>query len=333
MSTDSTTPRQTHAIVVAAPGDPDAMKLTPVEVGPPGPGEVRLLHKAIGVNYIDVYHRSGQYKVPRHPFTPGVEAVGVVEAVGLGINDLRPGDRLGYVSTLGSYAELRNIAATATFPVPDAISDDDAAAIMLKGMTAQYLLRQTVPLERGDQILFHAAAGGVGLVACAWAKYLGLNLIATAGGPEKCALALAAGAAHAIDYRAQDFVARVKELTDGQGVRAVFDGVGADTFLRSLDCLQPFGMMVAFGQASGPVPPIDIQVLSAKGSLYLTRPTIMTYAANRARYLATARDLFDVVARGVVQPRVQRRYPLAAAAQAHRDLQARSTSGSSILVP
>lgn len=333
MTPESTGPRQTQAIVVAAPGGPEVLTLAEVEVGPPGPGEIRVIQKAIGVNYIDVYHRSGQYKVPRLPFTPGMEGVGIVDAVGLGVTDLRPGDRVGYAANLGAYARVRLLPATAALPVPEGVSDEEAAAIMMKGLTAQYLLRQTVPLERGDQILFHAAAGGVGLVACAWARHLGLNLIATAGGPEKCARALAAGAAHAIDYRAQDFVVRVKELTDGQGVRAVFDGVGADTFMRSLDCVKPFGMMVAFGQASGPVPPIDIQVLSAKGSLYLTRPTIMTYAANRPRYLAMARELFDLVARGVLKADVQRRYLLGSAADAHRDLQSRATTGASILLP
>jgi NADPH:quinone reductase len=333
MTQESTVARQAQAIVVAAPGGPEVLTPAEVEVAAPGPGEIRVVQKAIGVNYIDVYHRSGQYKVPRLPFIPGMEGVGIIDAVGLGVTDLRPGDRVGYASNLGAYAQVRLLPATAALPVPEGVSDEQAASIMLKGLTAQYLLRQTVPLEPGDQILFHAAAGGVGLVACAWARHLGLRLIATAGGPEKCARALSAGAAHAIDYRAQDFVARVKELTDGAGVRAVFDGVGADTFLRSLDCLKPFGMMVAFGQASGPVPPLDIQVLSAKGSLYLTRPTIMTYAANRPRYLAMARELFDMVARGVVKPEVQRRYPLGSAADAHRDLQGRVTSGASILVP
>lgn len=302
------------------------------EVGAPGPDEIRIRQTAVGVNFIDVYHRSGFYKVPGLPFTPGMEGAGIVEQVGAGVTDVGVGDRVGYVGVLGGYAETRLLAAARAIPLPDDVSAEQAAATLLKGLTAQLLLRQTLALERGDQVLFHAAAGGVGLIACAWARHLGIEVIATAGGPGKCAAALAAGAAHAIDYRREDFVARVKELTHGKGVKAVYDGVGADTFTRSLDCLRPFGMMVIFGQASGPVPPVDVTVLS-KGSLYLTRPSIMTYLADRARTLGMARELFGLLAARVIVPDVRQRYPLADAARAHVDLESRRTTGASLLIP
>jgi NADPH2:quinone reductase len=302
-------------------------------VGEPGPGELRLRQQAIGINYIDVYHRTGQYKVPSLPFTPGMEGIGVVDAIGANVTDVRVGDRVAYAASLGAYAAVRLIQARLVVPVPDTISNEQAAAMMMKGLTAQYLLRQTVTLGRGDTILFHAAAGGVGSLACQWARHLGIELIATAGGPEKCARALDAGAAHAIDYRAGDFVARVRELTGGVGVKAVFDSVGADTFMRSLDCLRPFGTMVSFGQSSGAVAPFDILALSTKGSLFLTRPTIATYIADRERYIGMARELFDVVASGAVKIDAPTRYTLADVARAHTDLESRRTTGASVLIP
>jgi NADPH:quinone reductase len=321
------------AIVMERPGGPEVLKLVEREVPGPGPGEIRIRQRAVGVNFVDVYHRSGLYKVPSLPFTPGVEGAGVVDAVAPDVTDIQPGDRVAYAMEPGGYADVRLLRAARAVKLPDAIADDEAAAVMLKGLTVQYLLRQTLPLERGDRVLFHAAAGGVGIIACAWARHLGIELIATAGGPEKCARALAAGAAHAIDYRAEDFVARVLALTGGTGVRAVFDGVGKDTFTRSLDCLAPFGMLVSFGQSSGAVPPFDPILLSTKGSLYLTRPTLATYTADRRRLLAMAEDLFAVVAAGVVKGDVRQRHPLADAARAHADLEARLTTGSTVLLP
>ena len=325
--------RMPKAIVVEHTGGPETLRLVDVTVGEPGAGEIRLRQRAIGVNFIDVYHRSGLYKVPGLPFTPGMEAAGIVEAVGAGVSDVRPGDRVAYTGVLGAYAETRLVPAAKVVPLPDTISFEQAAAMMLKGLTAQYLLRQTVSLAGGDKILLHAAAGGVGLIACQWARHLGLDVIATAGGPDKCALARAAGATHVIDYRAEDFVARVKTITGGEGVKVVFDSVGADTFMRSLDCLRPFGMMVSFGQSSGPVPPFDIVTLSAKGSLYLTRPTIMTYIADRKRSLSMVRELFDIVTSGAVKIRVRPSYSLVDAARAHQDLEGRRTTGSSVLIP
>jgi len=320
-----------NTIVVETPGGPEAMKLVDRPVGEPGPGEVRLRQSAAGLNFADVYFRTGLYKAPL-PFTPGMEGAGVVEAVGSGVTDLRAGQRVAYPWSLGAYAQVRLIAADRVVPLPDEISDEQAAAMMLKGLTAQYLLRQTLPLASGDTILFHAAAGGVGHIVLQWARHLGIEVIGTAGGPEKCARVRAAGAAHAIDYRAEDFVARTKDLTGGKGVKAVFDSVGKDTFMRSLDCLRPFGMLVAFGQSSGAVPPFDVLALSTKGSLYLTRPSLATYVAERDRWRAMAADLFSVVASGAVKIDVGRRYPLAEAGRAHQDLEARRTTGSSILV-
>src|SRR5450432_220053 len=314
-------------ILVERTGGPEQLRLVDAVVGDPGPGQVRLRQRAMGVNFIDVYHRTGLYKVPSLPFTPGIEASGVVEAVGHDVANVRPGERVAYAGVLGAYAEARLVAASRLVPLPDAISDEQAAGMMLKGLTARVLLRELLPLARGDRVLLHAAAGGVGLIACQWARHLGLELIGTCGGPEKAALALAAGATHVIDYRREDFVERVKELTGGMGVKAVFDSVGADTFMRSLDCLRPFGMMVAFGQSSGPVPLLDVLPLTAKGSLFLTRPSISTYIADPQRYLTMARDLVEVVASGVVKIRVSARYALGDAAQAHRDLEGRLTTG------
>ncbi len=317
-------------------GGPEVLRLEEVPVGEPGPGELRIRHHACGLNYIDVYHRTGQYPNPL-PVVPGVEGAGIVEAVGEGVTHLQPGDRAAYVSQLpGAYCQARVMPASNVVPLPEDIGFETAAGMMLKGLTVQYLLKQTLPqggLQPGDHVLFHAAAGGVGLIACQWARALGLQLIGTAGSEEKCRLALEHGAAHAIDYRREDFVARVKEMTGGRGVKVVYDAVGRDTFDRSLDCLRPFGLMVLFGSASGPVAPLDLGRLAAKGSLYVTRPTVFTHLATREKTLAMAQDLFSVVQRGQVQIQVGQRYPLAQAQRAHRDLESRRTTGSSILLP
>jgi len=321
------------AIVIEETGGPEVMRWTDVPVGEPGPGEIRVRQHAAGVNFVDVYFRTGLYKAPAGvPFIPGMEGAGIIDAVGPEVRDLKVGQRVAYPFTIGAYSETRTLPAAKTVVLPDEISFETAAGMMLKGLTAHYLLRQVVPLERGDTVLLHAASGGVGHIACQWARHLGLELIGTAGGPEKCARALAAGAAHVIDYQKEDFVARVKEITKGRGVKAVIDGVGRDTFMRSLDCLRPFGMLVAYGQSSGAVPPFDIINLSTRGSLYVTRPTLGTFLADRDRFVAMAKDLFQVVAGGAVKIDVQRRYPLADAARAHADLEGRQTSGSSILV-
>lgn len=317
-------------------GGPEVLRLEEVPVGEPGPGELRIRHHACGLNYIDVYHRTGQYPNPL-PVVPGVEGAGIVEAVGEGVTHLTPGDRAAYVSQLpGAYCQARVMPARNVVPLPEGIGFETAAGMMLKGLTVQYLLKQTLPqggLQPGDHVLFHAAAGGVGLIACQWARALGLQLIGTAGSEEKCRLALEHGAAHAIDYRREDFVARVKEMTGGRGVKVVYDAVGRDTFDRSLDCLRPFGLMVLFGSASGPVAPLDLGRLAAKGSLYVTRPTVFTHLATREKTLAMAQDLFSVVERGQVQIQIGQRYPLAEAQRAHRDLESRRTTGSSILLP
>ena len=321
------------AIVVTQTGGPEVLRVVERDVGEPGPGEIRLRQRAIGVNFIDVYHRTGQYKVGGLPFIPGMEGAGIVEAVGQGVIDVGVGDRVAYTGVLGAYAEVRLLPAAKVVSLPESVSDQQAAAMMMKGLTAQFLLRQTLPLGRGDIVLFHAAAGGVGLIACQWAKHLGIQVIAVVGGPEKVAAAQAAGAAYGVNTRAEDFVDRVKTITGGAGVKAAFDSVGADTFMRSLDCLRPFGMMVSFGQSSGPVPPLDVLTLSTKGSLYLTRPTIVTYIADRGRTLAMARELFDVVASGAVKIYALQTYSLGDAARAHQDLEGRRTTGSLVLIP
>lgn len=324
------------AIQAKQAGGPEVLQLVQLQVGEPGPGEIRIRHHAIGLNYIDVYHRTGLYALP-FPLTLGMEAGGVVEAVGEGVTHLKPGDRAAYASQPpGAYSEARVMPAKCVVRLPESISFEQGAAMMLKGLTAQYLLRKTLPqggLNEGDFVLFHAAAGGVGLIACQWAKALGLQLIGTAGSDEKCALAKANGAAFAINYNREDFVARVKEITGGRGVKAVYDSVGKDTFERSLDCLQPFGLLASFGNASGPVPPINIGLLAAKGSLYVSRPTLFTHLATRESTQAMADELFSVVASGRVKIAVEQRYPLADVAQAHRDLEARKTTGSSVLLP
>ena len=323
------------AIRIQATGGPGQMKLSEVEVGEPGRGEIRIRHQACGLNFIDVYHRTGLYPL-KLPHTIGMEGAGVVEAVGEGVTHLKAGDRAAYASNPpGSYSEARVMPAKTVCKLPDGIAFDTAAGMMLKGLTAQYLLKRTRPvegLEQGDHVLFHAAAGGVGLIACQWARALGLQLIATAGGPEKCALAKEHGAAHVIDYKKEDFVARVTEITGGRGVKVVYDGVGKDTFEKSLDCLRPFGLMASFGNASGPVPPISPLVLGPKGSLYLTRQTLFTHIATREVTQAMADDLFAVVQSGAVKIRIDQRYPLADAAKAHSDLEARRTTGSTVFV-
>lgn len=321
------------AIQVAKAGGPEVLAWTDIDVGEPGPGQVRIKHTAIGVNYIDVYMRSGLYATPT-PFSPGNEAAGVVEAVGADVVDLKIGDRVCYViSGGGGYQEKRIAPADRVVKLPDGISDKQAAAMMLKGMTVQYLLRRTYKVQPGDTILFHAAAGGVGLIACQWAKHLGATTIGTVGSAEKAALAKAHGCHHTILYRETDFVPAVKALTDNAGVPVVYDSVGKDTLLKSLDCLAPLGMLVTFGQSSGPADPLNLGILGAKGSLFVTRPTLFTYIAKKAALAQTASDLFDVVAKGIVKIEVTAEYALKDAAQAHRDLEARKTTGSVILVP
>ena len=321
---------------IAAPGGPEAMHVVDLPVGDPGPGEIRIRHHACGLNYIDVYHRTGVYPLPL-PAALGMEAAGVVEAVGEGVTHLKAGDRAAYASQPpGAYCTLRVMPAKCVVKLPGAISFETGAAMMLKGLTAQYLLRKTLPqggLQAGDFVLFHAAAGGVGLIACQWARALGLQLIATAGSDAKCTLALEHGAAYAINYQREDFAARVKEITAGAGVKVVYDSVGKDTFERSLDCLRPFGLMASFGNASGVVPPFSVGTLAAKGSLYLTRATLFTHIATREATQAMADDLFAVVTSGAVKIRIDQRYPLADVVQAHRDLEARKTTGSSVLLP
>ena len=325
-----------RAIQIAAFGGPEQMQLVDVPVGDPGPGQIRIRHHACGLNFIDVYQRTGLYPNAL-PLTLGMEGAGIVEAVGEGVTHLKAGDRAAYASNPpGSYSEARVMPATQVCRLPDEISFETGAAMMLKGLTAQYLLRRSRPvegLEPGDFVLFHAAAGGVGLIACQWAKALGLQLIGTAGSAAKCALALEHGAAHAIDYSKEDFVARVKEITGGKGVKVVYDSVGKDTFDRSLDCLRPFGLMVSFGNASGPVAPFAPGILGPKGSLYVTRQTLFTHIATRASCQQMADDLFDVVRSGKVKIRIDQRYPLADVAQAHRDLESRRTTGCTILLP
>jgi NADPH:quinone reductase len=323
-----------RAIQIERIGGPEVMQVVDVPLREPGPGEVRVRHSACGINFIDTYYRSGLYPA-QLPVVLGVEAAGVVDAVGAGVTHLAIGDRVGYsASQPGSYAEGRVLDATPVFRLPDAIDFDTAAAMMLKGLTVCYLLRRTQPqggLSPGDTIVWHAAAGGVGLIACQWAQAMGLVVIATAGSAEKCQLALDHGAAHAIDYRSEDVVARVRELTGGKGVKVVYDSVGKDTWERSLDCLAPFGLMVTFGNASGPVPPFSVLTLSQKGSLYVTRPTLGTHLAQRAVGEQMAADLFAMVTSGKVKIEVSARYPLEHAARAHRDLEGRKTTGSLIL--
>jgi NADPH:quinone reductase len=317
-------------------GGPEVMKIVDVPVGDPKAGEVRVRHHACGLNFIDVYMRSGVYPGAM-PMGLGMEGAGVVEAVGEGVTHLKVGDRVAYASQPpGSYATSRVMPAKCVVVLPAAISFEEGAGMMLKGMTTQYLLERTLPqegLQPGDHVLFHAAAGGVGLIACQWAKALGLKLIGTAGTDAKCQLALDHGASDAINYRTEDFVARVKAITGGAGVKVVYDSIGKDTFERSLDCLRPFGLMASYGNASGTVPPYNIGALGGKGSLYVTRPTLFTHIATRERTQAMADRLFTMVTSGKVKIRVERRYALADAPKAHQDLEARTTVGSSLLMP
>jgi NADPH2:quinone reductase len=324
------------AIQIAQFGGPENMQIVDLPVGEPGPGEIRIRHHAVGLNFIDVYQRTGLYP-NKLPLTLGMEGAGIVEAVGEGVSHLKAGDRAAYASNPpGSYSQVRVMPAKTVCRLPDAISFETGAAMMLKGLTAQYLLKRTQPqggLQAGDHILFHAAAGGVGLIACQWAKAMGLQLIATAGSDAKCQLALEHGAAFAINYRTENFVERVKAITGGAGVKVVYDSVGKDTFEGSLDVLRPFGLLASFGNASGPVPPFAPGILGAKGSLYITRATLFTHIATREATQAMADDLFNVVQNGQVKIRIDQRYPLSEVAQAHRDLEARNTTGCSILLP
>jgi NADPH2:quinone reductase len=322
-----------HAIRIHATGGPEVLQWDEVKVGHPGPGEALVRHTAVGLNFIDTYHRSGLYPLSL-PAVLGMEASGVVVEAGEGVRELRPGDRVAYGGgPMGAYAEHRLIAADRLVPLPDAIDDRTAAAIMLKGMTAEYLLHRTYHVRQGDTILIHAAAGGVGLIACQWAKHLGATVIGTVGSEDKAELARRHGCDHPIVYTEEDFVARVREITRGEGVPVVYDAVGKDTWEGSLDCLRPRGLMVSFGNTSGAVPPFSPLLLSQKGSLYLTRPTLMTYNAQRGDLLASAGELFHAVSSGAVSIRIGQTYPLAEAAQAHRDLEARRTTGSTVLLP
>jgi len=324
---------QTRRAVIGAHGGPEQFRIETVEIGDPGPGEIRIRHQAVGLNFIDVYQRTGLYPMTL-PAALGMEAAGVIEAVGAGVTHLKPGNRAAYAAQPpGAYCDARVMPAAQVCPLPEAISFEDAAAMMLKGLTVHYLFHRTVPIARGDTVLFHAAAGGVGLIACQWARSEGIRLIATAGSEEKCQLARDHGAEAAINYRSEDFVARVRELTGARGVDVVMDSVGKDTFEGSLDCLRPLGMMISFGNASGPVPPFNIGLLGAKGSLKITRPTLFTHIADHATCQQMARELFDKVTSGAVKIRIDQRFPLAEVAKAHEALEARRTTGSTVLIP
>jgi NADPH2:quinone reductase len=314
-------------------GGPEVMQWESVDVGEPGPGEARVRHTAIGVNYIDTYHCSGLYKLAL-PSGLGTEGAGIVEAVGPGVTDVRSGDRVAYSGgPLGAYSEVRVMPADRLVKLPDGVSDKVAATLMLKGLTVQYLFRQTFPLKGGETILLHAAAGGIGLIACQWARALGVTMIGTVGSDEKAALAKANGCAHTIVYTRENFVERVKQLTGGKGVPVVYDGVGKDTFPASLDCLSPRGMFVSFGNASGAIAAFDILLLSQKGSLYATRPTLATYTASRPAMLKMSEEMFSLVLSGKLANEPRQTYALKDAAQAHRDLQSRKTTGATILLP
>ena len=321
-------------IKVYAQGGPETLSYEDYDPGGPGRGEVLIRQTAIGLNFLDVYYRSGLYPPPNGlPLIPGGEAAGIVAEVGEGVDWLKPGDRIAYTTPLGAYCEERLIAADRLVKLPDAISDEQAAGMMLKGLTAEYLLRRTFKVKAGDSILFHAAAGGVGLLAGQWAKHLGATVIGTAGSPEKAALAKSHGFDHVINYRDQDFVAQVKDITGGKLCDVVYDSVGKDTFPGSLDCLKPLGVFVSFGQSSGSIPPFNLALLAQKGSLFATRPTLFTYIARREDLEAGARSLFDVVSSGHVRVMVNQRYALKDAGQAHADLEARKTTGTTILIP
>lgn len=322
-----------RTVIIEEHGGPEVLKLVDLPVGEPGPGEIRIRHHACGLNFIDIYQRTGLYPLAL-PHALGMEAAGVVEAVGEGVTHLAPGDRAAYAAAPpGAYAEARVMPAAQVCPLPEGIGFEEAAGAMLKGLTVQYLFHRTTPLKAGDTVLFHAAAGGVGLIACQWAKSEGIRLIGTAGTDEKCALAVAHGADVCINYRSEDWVARVRELTDGKGVDAVMDGVGKDTFEGSLDCLKPLGMLISFGNASGPVPPFNIGILGQKGSLKITRPTLFTHIADHDACQQMAGMLFDKMLSGAVQIRIGQRFPLAQVADAHRALESRQTAGQTVLIP
>lgn len=321
------------AIRISRVGGPEVMEYVDIEVDAPGPGEVRVRHAAIGLNYIDVYFRNGAYPQSL-PAGLGMEAAGVVEAIGADVTHLRVGDRVAYAShPPGAYAEERVMPAAKVVRLPASIDFETAAAMMLQGLTVQYLFRRTFPLRGGETILFHAAAGGVGLIACQWARAMGVTMIGTVGSDDKAALAKAHGCTHVINYNTENFVERVREITGGAGVPVVYDSIGKDTFTGSLDCLAPLGMLVSFGAASGPVPPFGMQELASRGSLYVTRPTLFTYIARRDDLEQMASELFAMVESGKIKIPVNQRYALKDAAQAHRDLEARKTTGSTILLP
>ncbi len=324
--------RKTRAIRIHAHGGPEVLRWEEIDLPDPAAGEVRVRQTALGLNYIDIYHRSGLYPVEL-PAVLGREAAGVVEALGPNVTGLREGERVAYALYPGSYSEARNVPADRLVPLPEGIDERTAAAMLLKGLTAHYLLRRTHRVEPGETILFHAAAGGVGLIACQWAKHLGATVIGTVGSQEKAALARAHGCDHPLLYEREDVVARVREITGGRGVPVVYDSVGQSTFEKSLDCLAPLGLLVSFGQSSGAVPPFDIGRLAQKGSLFLTRPTLQTYIARREDLLSAAQELFEVVQSGAVKVEIRQTYPLSDAARAHRDLEARKTSGSTLLLP
>ena len=313
-------------------GNADVLRWEDVEVGTPGPGEALVRHEAVGVNFVDIYQRNGLYQLPL-PAIAGNEGAGIVESVGEGVTLVKVGDRVVYAGRSGAYSEFRTLPADRLCHLPDALTFEQGAAMMLKGLTVQYLIRRTYRVQKGDTVLFHAAAGGVGRIACQWLKELGVRVIGTAGSDEKCEQALQNGADTCINYRNEDVVARVRELTQGEGVPVVYDSVGKDTFETSLKCLRPLGLLVSFGNASGAVPPVELGLLAQHGSLYLTRPTLATYIAQRSDLLTMAQELFDVVLSGAVNIAINRRYALKDAAQAHRDLEARITTGSSILLP
>ena len=322
------------AIIIHETGGPEVLRWEEFDPGKPGPGEVLVRHEAVGLNFIDVYHRTGLYPLPSLPAVPGMEGAGIVEQLGDGVRDVSVGDRVAYAGIPpGAYAQLRCIPAHRLVKLPEEITSRQAAAMMLQGMTARYLLRGCYPVRRGDVILIHAAAGGVGAIVCQWAKHLGATVIGTVGSAQKAERARANGCDYPILYDEEDFAARVLEITSNEGVDVVYDSVGQATFMKSLDCLRPMGMMVSFGQSAGPVAPLDLSVLAAKGSLFLTRPSLMTYTAKREDLLAHAQDLFAVVRSGAVKIAINQSYPLAEAARAHRDLEARKTTGASILIP
>ena len=323
----------TKAIRISEFGDPSVLQWVDIELPDPPPGQVRVRHTAVGVNFIDTYHRSGLYPLPL-PAGIGLEAAGIVEVIGEGVTHLKPGDRVAYGGgPLGAYSQAANLPANRVALIPHGVTDEQAATLMLKGMTVRFLFKDCFAIKPGDTILFHAAAGGVGQIACQWAKDMGVTLVGTAGSDEKCRIAKEMGAAHVINYSRENIAERVRSITEGKGVPVVYDGVGADTFEASLDCLQPRGLMVSFGNASGPVTGVNLGILAAKGSLYVTRPTLMHYIAKDEDLAANTADVFDAVARGALTSSIGQRYALAEARLAHEDLEARKTIGASILLP